>query len=149
MSSTLRDMTDAMYEALASLSYESVDVQPNVVRQNWMTYSVEELATPLIAIAPGSLTITRTDRLRHQYEADVLVFVGRYVQSEAEADAAYDLVEEVIDKIRAHTWGEDVTFPATSPTSIELEINPDDALNERNVWRAIVTARYTVFRGLS
>jgi hypothetical protein len=32
----------------------------------------------------------------------------------------------------------------TSPESSSIEINPDDALNDRNVWRAVITASYRV-----
>lgn len=151
MSSTLLDITEAIRGALASLTYGSTATQPNVVRQNWMSYTVEELQTPLIAVAPGSLTITRISRTVHQYDCDVQVFVGRYVQTDSEADEAYELAEEVIDKLRAHTWDEELELPTgtTSPTSIEVELNPDDALNERNVWRCVITARYTIFRDAS
>lgn len=148
MSSTLRDIADAIRDALASVNYSTVATQPTVVRQNWPTYDVEAMADPVIIVSPGSLTVTRVDRVHHQYDADALIFVGRHVQSDAEADGMMDLVEEVVDELRAHNWGEEITFPggASAPTSIEIDINPDEALQERNVWRAVVTARYTLFR---
>lgn len=147
MSSTLRDIADAIASALASLTY-GIDVQPTVYRQNWATVDAESLQTPAIIVSPGTLTITRTSRNVHQYDADALIFVGRHVSTEAAADAMLDMAEEVIDALRAHTWGEDISFPggASSPVSIEIDVNPDEALAERNVWRAVITARYTLFR---
>jgi hypothetical protein len=34
----------------------------------------------------------------------------------------------------------------TSPQAITIDINPDDALQERNVWRAVITVTYRTFR---
>jgi hypothetical protein len=33
----------------------------------------------------------------------------------------------------------------SSPQTVGIDINPDDALTERNVWRAVITATYRVF----
>jgi hypothetical protein len=30
--------------------------------------------------------------------------------------------------------------------TVEIDMNPDDALTERNVWRAVITATYRVHR---
>lgn len=148
MSSTLREIADAIASALASQNYGAVDVQPTVFRKNWATVDTEQLRDPAIIVSPGTLAITRASRTVHQYDCDALIFVGRHVSTEAEADAMLDLAEEVIDLLREHTWGEDISFPggATSPVAIEIDVNPDEALAERNVWRAVITARYTLFR---
>jgi hypothetical protein len=57
-----------------------------------------------------------------------------------------DLASEVLLLVRAHDWSEAVNFPenVTSPQSVTIDINPDDALNERNVWRAVIQATYRV-----
>jgi hypothetical protein len=151
VASTLRDIADAVAGALASVTYESAVVQPSVVRLNWPEYDVEALRYPVIVVAPGQMTITRVDRLNHEYVFSIVVWVARHTPTEAAADDMYDLAEEVIDVLRSHTWGEDVpAFPSgvTSPTSIEIDTNPDEALQERNVWRAVVTAQYTAFRAV-
>lgn len=151
MASTLREIADAVTTALSSVTYSTTAVQPAVVRLNWPEYDVEALKNPVIVVAPGSLTINRANRLNHEYVFSVVVWVARHTPTESSADEMYDLVEEVIDVLRSHTWGEDVdSFPAgvTSPTSIEVDTNPDEALQERNVWRAVVTANYTAFRNV-
>lgn len=151
MASTLREIADAVATALASVTYVNAAVQPAVVRLNWPEYDVEGLRNPVIVVAPGQMTITRADRLNHEYVFSILVWVARHTPTESAADEMYDLVEEVIDVLRAHTWGEEIdAFPAgvTSPTSIEIDTNPDEALQERNVWRAVVTAQYTAFRAV-
>ena len=151
MSSTLRDIADAVRDALAEVTFSSVQTQPDVVRANWPDYSIEDLASPVLVVMPGSLTITRASRLQHQYDCDISIWVARHTPTDTMADAMMDLAEEVIDVLRAHTWGEDISFPggATSPTSIEIDVNPDEALQERNVWRAVITSRYTLFRSAS
>ena len=150
MSSTLREIADAVRGALASVSFGSTDIQPVVVRQNWPEYDVEAVAGPVVVVTPGPLTVNRVSRVQHEYVFSILVWVARHTPTEQAADDMYDLAEEVVDELRAHTWGESVSFPGgvTSPTSIEIEVNPDEALQERNVWRAVITSNYTVFRAV-
>jgi hypothetical protein len=58
-----------------------------------------------------------------------------------------DLADEALLQVRSHDWGEAVEFPegVTSPITVTIELNPDDALSERNAWRAVITATYRVF----
>lgn len=148
MSSTLREMADALAAALREVTFSSVGNQPTVSREVWPDYSAEDLASPVIVVMPGSLTITRVSRAQHQYDCELLVYLARHAPTESLANGMLDLSEEVIDLIRAHVWGEDISFPvgASSPTSIEIEINADESLQERNVWRAVIAAQYTLFR---
>ena len=148
MSSTLLDIADAVRDALASVTYTAVDTQPVVVRRNWPEYDIEGVRSPVIVVTPGGMTVTRTNRTNHEYVYTALVWVGRHTPSDALADGMLDFLEEVVDELRSHAWDEAVTFPAgvTSPTGVEVEINPDEALQERNVWRAVATVQYTVFR---
>jgi hypothetical protein len=151
VSSTLRQIADAVRDAMASVSYSTSSTQPVIVRVNWPEYDIESLATPVIVISPGAMTVNRVDRLNHEYVFSVLVWVAKHTPTEAGADEMYDLAEEVVDVLRAHTWGENVSFPGgvSAPTSIEIEINPDEALQERNVWRAVITSNYTVYRAVN
>jgi hypothetical protein len=142
VSSTLREIADAVRGALAAVSFSSTDIQPVVVRQNWPEYDVEAVAGPVIVVTPATATVTRTNRTNHEYVYSVAVWVARHTPTEALADDLLDFAEEVMDELRSS----DLTGLATSPTSVEIEINPDEALQERNVWRAVITAGYTVFR---
>lgn len=148
MSSVHRDIADALTAGLAAETFASVTEQPTVERKNWPAYDLEDMADPVIAVTPTAVTLTRTDRTRHQHDYQVSVFVGRHTPTEADADQMTDMLEEVVDKVRLHVWNQSVTWPAgvTSPTAVEVAINPDDALQERNAWRAVVTATYTVHR---
>jgi hypothetical protein len=76
------------------------------------------------------------------------VFLGRHTPTEADADAMLDMAEELMDVIRQHDWDEEVAWPTgvTSPMTVEIELNPDEALQDRNVWRAILTVSYKVHR---
>lgn len=146
--STLREIADALADGLDAETFTAVTTQPAVERVNWPTYTIEDMADPVIAVMPGTVAIDRVDRNHHQYDYQATVFVGRHTPSDELADEMLDLAEEVADVIRAHAWDQGVTFPAgvTSPVEVAIEINPDDALSERNVWRAVVTATYRVFR---
>jgi hypothetical protein len=82
-----------------------------------------------------------------QVDYTVSVFVGRHVQSDSDVDAMLDLADRVMLQVRAHSFGSSVTWPVgvTSPQTVQIDLNPDDALTERNVWRAVITATYRVF----
>lgn len=149
MSSTLRDIADALTASLAAETFSSVADQPTVERKNWPAYDVDDLRNPVIAVTAGGAEATRIARPSvFQYDYAVSVFLGRHTPTEAGADAMLDMAEELLDLIRAHSWSEGVTWPTgcTSPMAVEIEINPDDALQERNVWRAVITASYRLHR---
>jgi hypothetical protein len=95
---------------------------------------------------PGNAEITRVSRSVSQIEYLVNVFIGRHVQTDQEVDGMLDLADAVLLQVRAHDF-DGVTWPAgvTSPQSVSITLNPDDALNDRNAWRAVIEARYIVF----
>lgn len=144
--STLRDIADALADSLAATTYD--EATPVVQRVNWPDYSIEDMAQPVMAVTPGTVTIERVDRTHHQYDYAVVTFLGRHTPTDSAADAMLNLAEEVADAIRQHNWDEEVEWPAgvTSPVEVSIDINPDEALQERNVWRAVITATYRVFR---
>jgi hypothetical protein len=148
MSSTLREIADALADGLDAETFTSVATQPAVERVNWPDYTIEEMVDPVIAVMPGTLTIERVDRTHHQYDYQATVFVGRHTPSDEMADDMLDLAEEIADAIRAHNWDQAVVWPSgvTTPVEVAIEVNPDDALHDRNVWRAVITATYRTFR---
>lgn len=145
--SVLKDIADALAASLAAETFSSVDTQPLVERKNWPTYDIDAMADPVIAITPSAAEAVRVSRDSFQYDYGVNVFLGRHAPTEADADAMLEMAEELLDLIRQHSWGE-VEWPAgvTSPMAVEIDMNPDDALAERNVWRAVITATYRVHR---
>lgn len=147
MSSTLKDIADALAASLDAETFASVTAQPTVERKNWPTYEVEDLADPVIAVTPAGIETVRVSRQSWQYDYQMSVFVGRHTPTEAAAEEMVDLCEEIADVIREHSYGE-IEWPAgvTSPMTVEVALNPDDALTERNVWRAVITATYRVHR---
>jgi len=148
MSSTLREIADALADGLDAKTFTSVATQPAVERVNWPDYTIEEMVDPVIAVMPGTLTIERVNRTHHQYDYQATVFVGRHTPSDEMADDMLDLAEEIADAIRAHSWDQAVVWPSgvTTPVEVAIEVNPDDALHDRNVWRAVITATYRTFR---
>ena len=57
-----------------------------------------------------------------------------------------DLADEALLYIRAHDWlGVNWPEGVGKPQTVSIELNPDDALNERNVWRAVIEVVYRVF----
>jgi hypothetical protein len=143
--STAREIADALADSLDAYSFS---LTPAVQRRNWPTYDIEDMAEPVVAVMPGAIETTRANRNYWEYDYAVVVFVGRHAPTEALADATMDLAEEMVDAIRQHDWDEAVTWPAgvTSPMTVEVTLNPDEGLQERNVWRAVITATYRVHR---
>lgn len=152
MSSDLRLLAQALADSLAAQTFTSVADPITTIRANWPSYTVEELVNPVVAITPPGYTLERAARTAHIHDYQVSVFIGRHTPTEAMADAMMDLTEEVVNTIRDHQWSTlapAVTWPtgATSPQTIEVNLNPDEALVERNVFRAIVTVTYRMPKG--
>lgn len=145
--SLLIDIADALADSLADAELTVDATAPTVERKHWLQYSVEDLTDPVIAVLPVTVESVRASRESWQYDYGVAVYVGRHTPTEEAADAMATLAEDVLDLIRGHEWGQ-VQWPTgvTSPMTVEIEMNPDDALNERNVWRAVITATYRVHR---
>lgn len=144
--STARDIADALADSLGACSFATT--QPDVQRVNWPAYSIEDMVAPVVAVLPGTIETTRADRTHWQYDYAMTVFVGRHAPTEALADETLALAEEMVDAIRQHNWDPGVTWPAgvTSPMEVEVVLNPDEGLQDRNVWRAVITATYRVHR---
>ena len=118
MSSTLREIADALADGLDAETFTSVATQPAVERVNWPDYTIEEMVDPVIAVMPGTLTIERVDRTHHQYDYQATVFVGRHTPSDEMADDMLDLAEEIADAIRAHSWDQAVVWPSGVTTPV-------------------------------
>jgi hypothetical protein len=145
--SQLVEIADALAASLGDYAFTS-GPQPEVSRVNWPTYDAEDMRDPIIAVTAAAAVIERVDRTHHQYDYQINVFIGRHTPTEALANEMFDLAEEMTDAIRAHVWDDMTPWPAgvTSPFTVEMILNPDEALQDRNVWRAVVTVGYRVFR---
>ena len=144
MSSNLRTIADSLAAGLQSVSWA---IPSTVVqRKNWANIDAEDMSVPYVLIVPGGADITRVSRMNMQADYSVTVFVGRHVQTDSDVDAMLDLTDDVMLQVRAHAFTA-VNWPAgvTSPQTVTVEINPDDALTERSIWRAVITATYRVF----
>jgi hypothetical protein len=144
MSSHLRTITDSLAAGLQSVAWSITGTI--VQRKNWANIDAEDMTVPYVIVVPGGADISRISRQNMQADYTVTVFVGRQVQTDSDVDAMLDLTDAVMLQVRAHSFT-GVTWPAgvTSPQTVTVEINPDDALNERNIWRAVITATYRVF----
>ena len=145
MSSTLRTIADRLATGLGSVTWA---VPSTVVqRRNWTDLDVESMTAPRVFVVPGNADVSRISRDVMQIDYTVTVFVGRHVQTDSDVDAMLDLADSVMLQVRAHSFGSSVVWPAgvTSPQTVSIDLNPDDALTERNVWRAVITATYRVF----
>ena len=143
MASKLREITDALAASLAEETWSVATV--TVERKNWVQVDVEGMANPVVYVVPGGSEITRIGRGDWQYDSSVTVYVGRHVSTDAEVDEMHDLADELVTFIRSESLQTGATPPvviATTPQTVTVEINPDDALTERNVWRAVILATY-------
>ena len=145
MSSALRELADCLATGLQSVTWAIPST--TVERKNWVNIDVDAMSVPRVFVVPGSADVTRISRTHMQIDYAVTVFVGRHVTTDNEVDGMLDLADSVMLRVRAHSFGSGVTWPAgvTSPQTVSIDLNPDDALTERNVWRAVITATYRVF----
>jgi len=98
---------------------------------------MEDMANPVVFIVPGGVDVNRIGRIDWQVDNVVTVFLGRHVNTASEVDGMHDLADEFATVIRSTDLD-----GITTPQTVNVEINPDDAMNERNVWRAVITATY-------
>lgn len=143
MASKLREIADAL---AASLQAEAWSITSTTIeRKNWVQVDVEEMADPVVYVVPGGSDISRIGRGDWQYDHAITIYVGRHVSTDADVDAMHDLADELVAFIRSESLATGDTPPvviATTPQTVTIEINPDDALTERNVWRAVIAATY-------
>lgn len=144
MPSYLREIADSLATGLQSVAWSITGT--TVERKNWASVDVDGMAEPRVFVVPGNASMSRASRDVMQTDYTVSVFVGRHVTTDAQVDGMLDLADEVSLQVRAHDFT-GVTWPAgvTGPQNVTIEINPDDALTDRNIWRAVITATYVVF----
>ena len=147
MSANLQSLTDAVADALVAETWPIAGT--TVDRMNWVQKDVEDLGAPAIIVTPGGFDpqrIHRSNGIRKNYT--VYVFLAQRVDSDADITAISDMAESLVDRLHAHQWDESVEFPNNigSPLSVNCDVNPDDALNDRNVWRAAITVSYPSFQ---
>jgi hypothetical protein len=145
VSSVLRTIADSLATGLDSVTWAIPST--TVERRNWANIDVDAMSVPRVFVVPGNADVSRISRQVMQVDYTVTVFVGRHVTTDAEVDGMLDLADSVMLYVRAHSFGQAATWPAgvTSPQTVSIDLNPDDALTERNVWRAVITATYRVF----
>ena len=144
MASYLRGIADALAQGLDNVTYS---IPSTVVeRKNWANVDIDSMDVPRVFVVPGNADVSRVGRDVMQVDYTITVFVGRHVTTDSQVDGMLDLADEVMLQVRAHDFT-GVTFPAgvTGPQTVSIDMNPDDALTERNVWRAVITATYRVF----
>lgn len=144
MASYLRGIADTLATGLDSVTWSITSTV--VERKNWANLDVDAMNVPRVFVVPGNADVTRISRAMMQVDYTITIFVGRHVATDTEVDGMLDLADEVMLQVRAHNFT-GVTWPTgvSSPLSVGIDINPDDALTERNVWRAVITATYRVF----
>lgn len=140
----LREIADALADSLALVSWSPSSTA--VYRRNWAQVDIDDLATPVMFVTPGGADVSRVGRTTTQTDYGATVWIGRHVENDAEVDEMIDLADSALLYIRAHDWS-GVTWPTgvTKPQTVSIEINPDDGLNDRNVWRAVIEVTYRVF----
>ena len=142
-----KDIVDALVTSLDAVTWTATADPVTVESKNFPSYDIEDLGDPVICITDGPIESERLSRSAHQRDYSVEIYVARHTPTEAACDEMLDLLEEIIDKLEDHSWGA-VSWPAsvTSPQSIVVEKNPDEALVDRNVWRAGIVVVYRVPR---
>jgi len=136
MASTLREIADALAVSLAAETWSITST--TVERKNWVQVEPEQMQNPVVYVVPGGSEVTRIGRTNWQSDDSITIYVGRHVSTDDEIDDMHDLADELMVYIRST----DLASTSTTPQNVSIEINPDDALTERNVWRAVIVATY-------
>jgi hypothetical protein len=145
MSALLQSIADAVAAGLAAKAWAIAGT--TVERANWISKGPEQLVVPAIVVTAGNRETVRIARpSQRQNDYTVQVYVAQKVDTDAEVTAISNQAEAVLDALMDHSYP-GVTFPTgtVSPLTVTIETNPDDALNERNVWRASIVATYRFF----
>lgn len=144
MAATFRLIADALAAGLQSVAWPA---GVTVTRANWIEIDASDMAAPVVIVTPGAAEASRVATDITQFDYTAHVFVGRHCDTDSDVDAAIDLADDVMRQVRAHDWPQSVQWPAgiKGPMSTTIEINPDDGLTERNMWRAMIVATYRVF----
>ena len=144
MSSKLRTIADALASGLSASA--SVTSSATVERKNWATIDAADMDRAVVLITPGGIDVQRIGKDAWQSDYTVYVFVGRQCNTDQEVDGTVDLSDEVLTLIKRHNWPASVVWPngVGSANAVAIEVNPDDALNDRNVWRCVISAVYRV-----
>jgi hypothetical protein len=144
VSNKLRTIADALANGLSASA--SVASSATVERKNWATIDAADMDRAVVLITPGGIDTQRIGRNAWQSDYTVYVFVGRQCNTDADVNGTIDLADEVMTLIKKHSWSEAVTWPENvfGANSVTIEVNPDDALNDRNVWRGVISAVYRV-----
>jgi hypothetical protein len=141
------DIVAALVASLDAVTWTATADPVTVESKNFPTYVIEDLEDPVICVTDGPIEVERLSRTAHQRDYSVEIYLARHTPTEAACDVMLDLLEELLDKLEEHSWGA-VSWPAgvTSPQSIVVEKNPDEALVDRNVWRCGIVVAYRVPR---
>lgn len=150
---TLVEIADALADSLDAVDWQGFAGAVTVTRVRWSTtpFTPEEMGGGTIAVAATGIDASRISRQAHQHDKQLAVFVGRAVDTDAEADEMAVWAEEIAEVIEEHDWATyapGVVWPAdvTSPQTVSVTINPDDGLSDRNVWRAVIAVTYRLPR---
>lgn len=130
-----RVIADALATALQGHVWAVTPI--TIERRNWVAVDLEAMANPVVFVVPGGVELNRIGRLDWQSDNQVTVYVGRHVTTDADVDGMYDLADAMATVVRAISLD-----GVTTPQTVSVEINPDDAMTERNLWRAVITATY-------
>ncbi len=108
--------------------------------------SLSDMETTKIVVIPSGEEVERMDRLTWQHDCQIVVFIGKRCKTESEVDDAMDLAYTVQQLVVDHDWQNVWISDPSTPMTVEVEHNPQEALSERNVFRTVITATYRVFK---
>ena len=118
----------------------------SVSNSYYLELSLADMDDTKIVVIPAGEEVEKLDRVSWQHDIRIMVFIGKRCNTDAEVNAAMDLAYTVQSIIVAHDWQNTWQTDPSSPLSVDVEHNPQEALNERNVFRTVITASYRVFQ---
>jgi hypothetical protein len=102
-----------------------------------------------VSVCPRGAEVTSLSRSFWQYEARIGVFVSRRADTNAEATSLMTTTEAIIEKLKASDTSAQLTVMvgATASvvcTAITVDLETDESMHERNVFRATMEATYKI-----
>lgn len=138
-------------EALATgidLHFASIaNSSATVAYTNFAELDEQNLSTPQIVVTPNSMSSERTSRTMSQVDMGIHVYVGQKAKTDSDVDAIMKLSDIVFELLRSHDYYNLASWPdgVTSPQAIGIDINPDGALQDRNLWRCVFDVEFRIF----
>jgi hypothetical protein len=144
---SFKDLGEALATGIDLHFASLTNTSATVAYTNFAELDEQNLSTPQIVVTPNSMSSERTSRTMSQVDMGMHVYVGQKAKTDSEVDSIMGLSDIVFELLRSHDYYNLASWPdgVTSPQNIGIDINPDGALQDRNLWRCVFDVEFRIF----